>query len=493
MADQLNQDIKKQHRQYKNAAPRWQLISDCLVGEDKIKERKEAYLPYPVAIPDEIRKDPKFERKYSVYLAGASFTNFVEQTQEDLVAGCFKREVIKGENYPELIDYIDIDDAARECVSLVSSYGRALILADYPTTPQDRVLTKAEEDALSLQAFITIYHPTCVINWSSKSKGGKEILTRVVIIEQEDDGESLKTNYRELYLDVNGIYTIKLHKELSGSGVDSSQPVIQPKINGKVMDFIPAVFVGSMNNKSIVDKIPLLGIARTNIKHYQTMAELFYVQTMVGHPNLVVTGVESGATQDDAGNKIKVNIEVGTTDALLFEGGETDAKFLQIDAGNLIHFKMLEQLEKSMLEQGARIKAFGMKAGVESAEALRTRNSGSISTLAKIAVNCERAIVDVLGWCLLFMGGSEQEQADIAIDINKEFYDLTADPATITSLNAVVAGGQTPRYVLTGYLRKTGLLDESKTDEEVDADIEDSNATSAGMPRNNFGGNNNQQ
>lgn len=457
-------DIKTTHSEYAKRQARWKLISDCLGGEEQIKSEGEVYLPYPVAVDKEIRKTDDFKDNYRIYLEGAHFTNFTEQAVGDLTSGCFRRDVHIDPPLEDVdLDHILVDDITKETVKAVASYGRAFLLADYPVTGGE--VSKQDEIDNSIGAYITLYEALDVINWTTKRIGREAVLTRVVLreVEFDDDGKEIEV-YRELLL-LSGIYTVRVHRFKDGSqGVVTDADVV-PKINNAPLKRIPGTFVGSVSNNAKVDPSPVEGIARSNVKHYQTMGELFHAQTYTGHPQLVVTGAPEGFNK--AAEKTKFKVQVGAASALVLEGEGVDAKILEMNGESLVHFKTLEQLEKSMSEQGARIKSLNQTGGVESAAALRIKHGGDSSQLADVATNVERAMEFVLNWAAAFMG---YDKAEMNVDINKEFFDHAPD---VNLLRELGVNPKIPSFVLYDYMKQVGLMDDAVTDADIESALDE--------------------
>lgn len=476
-------DIKKQHKQYAANQAKWQLIADCIEGEEKVKDEKTTYLPFPIPDPDQsMANDKEFQAKYQVYIEGAHFTNYTEQSVEDLVAGCFRKDV-QVDNKPAALDYIDVDDVARDTVWHATGFGRCFVLAEYPEV--EGAIKKKDEE--NYAAYIVVYSALQCINWSSKIIAGKDATTRLVVQMEDEDG----VHWIEYFVDhADNKYKIRTHREVNNQLMYTE---VVPVLAGKKIDRIPGSFCGSVSNSSKVDRSPVHGIARSNIKHYQTWAELMHVQTYSGHPQVVLSGLPQGWLRGlqqmgkSAGSSVNneaayggeggsvgqtqqsTEIKIGASRILVLEGETSKAERLLGAGADVIHFKTLEQLEKSMLEQGARIKSFDAKGGVESPQGMKVRHAGESSQLAKIATNAERALKVAFDYAAMYMA----QASDVKVTINKEFFASEPEPTMITALTASVSGGQLPRKVLYDYSRETGLIDGDVTDEELDVDLED--------------------
>lgn len=449
-------NIKAVRAEYNDHAKTWQQIQDCTAGEQEIKEKGDLYLPFPVPHDDEIKKTKEYQQEYDIYLDGAHFSDYTSQAVEDLIAGIYRVDPIV-ENLPADLEYLTLPDFSRKAAAAVTTYGRGFALCDYPIT--DAQPDKASEEQLGLYAFFRTYAALDILNWDEVQRGGINTISRVVLREKfkgstEADEESrVRTRYRELLL-VEGVYTVRLYDEdgiLQGGD-------ITPKANGSTLDHIPGTFLGVTTNDSTIDKPPVKGIAATNIKHYQTWGELSHVQTYMGHPTLAVTGAPDGFVKKMKDNNIRIS--VGASKALVFEGDKAKADILQINGTNIIHFKTLEQLERSMADQGARLRSQNNGGGAETAEAIKLRSASDISVMASIATQVERAVVTLIGFAAEFMACTVPE--NFSFTLNKDFIQESPDAQIITGLSSLVAAQQIPSRILYRYLKRTGLMDEDE-------------------------------
>lgn len=461
---QLNPSIT--HRDYVRYQERWRKLQACLDGEEAVKAAGELYLPYPVRIDDVDKESEEYAALYELFLEGAHFVEYTSEAVEDLISSAFRRPVKIEPPLPEVLNYLDIQDIAKEMVWYVGGYGRLFWLVDYPTIET----TPSMRDDVNNRAYISLYAPLSVLDWTVSKRSGKAELVRVVLVEIDEvasTSDSIKYMYREILVNDLDIVEIRIHKE------DEERPVVLlPKASGQFLRKIPGGFCGTTSNTAKVDKSPVIGIANSNLKHYATWADLSFVQTYVGHPQTVLTGLPAGwnkayienqkALAAARGEVPDVKIRLDAANILGIEGENSDAKLLQLNTDSLVHFRTLETLEASMLEQGARIKAISKKAGVESAEALKIRSSGSMSKLAAIVLNVSEALTEAVSHIAAYMGTT----SDSVIKINTEFFTPEPDGSLVTAITAAEASKTAPRGTAIRYLQQIELVDE-------DADIEE--------------------
>lgn len=452
-------EITKTHALYGKSEKKWTRINACLLGEDTIKEGKEKYLPFPIDTETLDRKGEPFKREYSTYLEGAHYTNFTLQASEDLVSAVFRTDMIVTQ-MPDKLKYLDLETLARDVVKDVSSFGRSGVFVDYPTTEDPT----QEQDTENF-AYMEIYNTLDVLNWKVVRRGGIKTLSRVVLREAwYNDLDEAKFRYRELILDA-GVYKVRVYEDENLTVYNE----FTPQASGSPLEHIPFYFIGAVSNTADPDEPPIIGIANSNIKHYQTWAELNHVQTYMGHPMLAITGAANGFTKkaQDEG----VTFTVGARQALVMEGDTASASVLQAPDAGGIHFKTLAELKQSMTDQGANLKSGDQKNVAEAENTLKIRHSSETSVLASIAKNVEAGLEMAMDDIGLYMNTVIPD--DFSIELNKEYMDPAPDSTLVGALNTAVVSGNYRKKDFTVYLQQVGLVSEDENVETVVTELEE--------------------
>lgn len=455
--------VSEPHSDYKKAINSWELVGDCVEGEATIKREKTAYLPKPN--PTDFSNEN--QARYNAYLQRASFQNVTARTKNTLLGAAFRKEPITGK-IPTLIEYLiessTIDqlpllNLLKKSVGEVLEKGRYGILVEYP--PADSGLTKAEVEELGLRAFLAPYEAENIINW--RMTDGR--LTLVVLQEKrigEDDGFTVteEPQFRVLRL-IEGIYSQQIYNE---KGEPLGNPVIPVKSDGSQWGEIPFAFMGSENNDADVDTAPLYDMAIVNIAHYRNSADYEESLFLVGQPTPVVSGLSQGWVDDN----MKGGLHIGSRAVISLPVGAS-ASLLQAGA-NTMPMEGMEHKEKQMVALGARL--IQPQGQPETAAAVRIKYTADNSVLSGVVDNVEDAIRWALQWAGEYMG---VDPATVDIELNKTFFEEGIDPAVLTGLVPLLDRRAISIPVARDHLRKTGLIAEGKTDEEIDAEIEASN------------------
>lgn len=473
--------VQSQHQDYTKNIGRWQRVRDCVDGEDAIKLRSMGggsnsssiwaqkgtkYLPPPNP-NDESAENVD---RYRAYRDRALFTNYTGSTLTGLKGLVFRVPPVV--NVPQSLDFL-LENANAEGLTLSQMMQKSLdelcitggqgLLADYPQAPQG--LSKAQIQAMGIRPFIKAYRAESIINWREEIQNGVKVLALVVLCEDvlsvNDDGfdAEAKKQYRVLKLH-EGVYIQMLYNE-EGEHIEiEGEPFIVPrKADGSSWGHIPFCFVGAENNDPNPDKALLLDIANVNIAHYRNSADKEEASFIVGQPTPVITGLTQSWLKDVLKNKVLM----GSRGGIPLPVG-ADAKLLQASPNNLPTQGMKDK-EQEMIALGAKI--IRDTKGNETAEAAKIRFAGQNSILAIAVGNIEEAYKKAVMWCGEFIG----EMGEVAIELNREFYDKTIDPQLIAQMIQLVDRGAIGIDDLRHNLRQANLLSKDTTDEDLDNEL----------------------
>jgi len=470
-----------QHEEYTKHIARTQMLRDCDDGASAIKSRTAggigllSSMPGAVYLPAPNSDDGSTENKlrYEAYRLRANFVNFVSATKEGMLGMVFRKntELTLDPSVDYLRDNADgqgltADQLIKAVAADALLVGRFGLLVDYPAAPQG--LTVAQ--SVGLQAKILSYPFESIINWRAQVIDGQSKLTMVVLREPTqvvmDDGFGVveKMYHRVLLLE-GGAYVQRMYDEsdeLLGQEVDGAfvSDMIPRKADGSTWSVIPFAFVGSINNDSKVDKAPLYDIAEVNVAHYRNSADYEESSFIVGQP----TPAFAGLTQSWVDQNMKNGVEFGSRAAVLLPAGG-GAELLQADP-NTMPLKGMEIKEAQMIKLGARV--IQDQSGAETAEAAKIRFAGQNSKLGAIVSNVEAAFVTCIRWAGEFMGGSVEPE----VIINKDLYEVTVDPQLIIASIQLLDRGVIALPDIRQQLRRSGLIDSTRTDEQLDSDAE---------------------
>jgi len=454
--------VSDQHSEYNKFLPRWCMTRDCVEGSAEIKAGKTKYLPKPN--PEDVSAEN--DQRYQDYIERANFVGFTSSTLDGMVGMVFRKplevELQKSIEYLNLNANgggLTLDQLTRGIIGELLQTARLGLLVDYPRAPSG--LTKAEVDQLSLTANILSYQAESVLNWQTTMVGSVKMLSLVVLAEKNrelsDDGFQYieKPQYRVLRL-LDGVYYQEIWND-KNELIDVSEP---RKADGSRWSEIPFIFAGARNNDECVDKAPLYDIATINIAHYRNSADYEESCYMVGQPTPYIGGL----TQSWVDENMKNGVMLGSRRAMLLPDGG-NAGLLQANP-NQMPERGMELKEAQMVKLGARI--IQDSTGQETAEAAKIRFAGQNSKLGVIVGNTEAALLQCFEWCMWFMGGDGEN----LIEINKDFYERTADPQMVMAAIQLLDRGVIATSDLQDDLRAKGVIRQDRTNEDIDDEAE---------------------
>lgn len=422
--------MKKQkdllHPEYLQFVPYWKQIRTFVRGMNDVKE-------YIQSVTSDT--STKGRKRNKDYKDRAIYVNFPMRTRNALHGAVFRKnpEI----ELPAQIDFLlsdvngadlSIEHLAKSCVANVLEVGRHGLFVDYG----DR-------------AKIVEYTAENVSYWETNEKG---VLSLVKIL---TGGET----YKLLKIGIDGYYIEKYEK-------DELLETIEPKkFDGSRFDYIPFVFVGSVNNSPDVDEMPLWPIVDITRGHLQNSADLEDLARYL-IPTPAVTVPNRSWLEEMLPNGIYT---FGDGSIIpLPEGGS--ASLLQANE-NQMHSKLMEQKEDQLIKIGARLIS-GNNTN-RTAEEAKIMYSSENSMLDTIAGNTSEAIKWCLEVCNEFMSATQDE---IVFKLNREFFDSSINPQLVAQSILMLDRGIVATKDVRGYLRKSGFIEADRTDEDIDGEIE---------------------
>lgn len=460
--------VNFEHPQYKANKKYWRRVKDAVSGQDAIKAGGTKYLKKPIEADDE---------RWQHYKDHATYTNYTGHTLRSLIGAAFRND--PKENISEIpeLEYLktDVDgnglslnQLAQPVAEDVLSTGRSGLLVDFPAV--DGPYSKADLKAFRYRANIRRYTEESIINWRTITVGGKQKLYRVTLVEEipeYTDEFSFKPvkQYRVLALDdETGFYVQKIYNK-SNQLVQVIDTIRTAK--GEPLNYIPFVFVGSLNNDPNVDPLPLLDLANENIAMYKNSAEVENMAYNVGMPFLTVyQGKTLTLSQDMQKAIAKQKIIIGSAKAhLLGENYQVD--FNQISTDTLA-YDLMQDHRQNMIYIGSQI--ITDATGKTTATEVNSNNSATTSKLAMAVNNTSDAVRTAIFYAADF-NGLDIDKEKIEYQISTNFFEKPLDPQIITAQIMLLNNNLVSRKDVIDYLKQSNMLSKSRTLEEIDRGI----------------------
>lgn len=473
--------VSSVRKELRDKLTQYELIDDCLVGEQRIKYRKEKYLPRP----NPTDNSPENEARYDAYITRANFMNIGQQTLLGMRGQVFLRDPLV--EVPTLLEPVIVDatgggvpmeQLAQEAVDKNLAHGRAGLYVDYPnmTNPETgETIGASIQQVETGQARPTfkLLHAKDVINWRTKRRGAKLVLSLVVFredYEEADDGfeaTKVKDQWRVLRLDENDIYTIEIYRDKNGT-VPFDRYV--PKdADGNMFDEIGFTFIGATNNEPTVDEPPLYSICSLNIGHYRNSADYEESVYQLGQPTFWFSGLTQKWISDVFQDK---PIPIGALGAIALPA-DGAAGILQAEPNTLAK-EAMDQKEAQMLALGAKL--------IEGSQTQRTAteadydNISETSVLSTIAKNVSSAIQWGLIYACRFIGvvpPAEGQEGAVAYELNTEFDLVSLSPEERKTIISEYQTGLITWTEARDSLRRAGIASLSDEDAKKETESEE--------------------
>lgn len=450
----------------------WNLIEDCIKGQEAVKRGKTKYLPQPNA------EDKSVENaaRYAEYLERAVYYNATGRTLKGLVGQIFAKDVVA--DLPTELEALkanisgsglSLEQQAKKAAGNVIGFGRSALFVDYPQSEQP--LTKQQIDELYIMPTINLYGPKDVINWDTSAIGARVFLSLVVISENystpKDEFQSeVKQQFRVLRI-IDGKYQVEIwRKDEAGAHKPIAPAVIPTDASGKPFTEIPFTFIGSENNDPDVDEPLLYDMAVLNIAHYRNSADYEDSCSITGQP----TPYAAGLTQSWVDDVLKGTVCLGSRAIIPLPQGAT-AGLLQASP-NTMPFEAMAHKERQVVALGAKL--VEQKTVQRTATEVTSEEASEHSALSTVSKNLSSAYTQAFKWAAQFAGANPDK---VSVEFNSDFETSRMTPQERQQLIAEWQGGAITFEEMRYNLRRSGV-----------AYIDDEEAKSAIESEGNMGG-----
>ncbi|MCH9648835.1 MAG: DUF4055 domain-containing protein [Deltaproteobacteria bacterium] len=426
------------HPDYRERKEDWRTCRDGFAGDQAVKKAAKGgrhdYLP-PLPGHDAAAKtspwppDPDSmpnSTSYVDYVGRAHYYEVSSATKRMLAGMVFRRDpsfVDAGTRLEALIG--NINGAGQ---SLVEFSKRALdeslcvtrlgILADHTAGPADG---EDEAPISERRPFLRLFVAEDIPNWASD--GSLWVLDQQVRIGGDVFSAEVDDEKLVLGLDGSGYFQERFRK-LGDHWIRFGGRVYPKWHDGSKIEKIPFYPVSSLGNSHKVDRPVLMDLVRENLHHFRLSAALENLITWLGGAALHVGGRTSKGSVIWGSSTAIETSESGSVNIVEMNG-----------SGAAVIEKSMDRSERMMTAQGARLLEAD-KRGVEAADAIRERRSGSISTLGSLAGACSSAIESGLRDMARFLG----EEAEPTFELNRDFDSRRLTPEMAKAISAIYQG-----------------------------------------------------
>lgn len=455
---------------------KWLKVEDCLENEEKIKSKKDLYLPKPETSSDSTQN----EKSYLKYILRAVFYPVASRTMEGLLGQIFQKDIDTelSSDLEFLISDIDgagtsLEQQAKKVVKDTIAFGRCGLLSDFPIVSSDKEVTRADVENGSIRPRVMVYQKDSIINWREQNIAGETLLSLLVLKEQivsEDDGFEFEfePRWRVYQRKEDGSVTVQLWKSKSknDNGIEGSDyeedgaEITLTDYNQQPLRRIPFEFIGAVNNDSVVDDSPLYPLCCLNIAHYRNSADYEQNLFLCGQ----ATPVFAGLTDEWVKNHIDGKVTLGSANAVSLPQGAT-FDLLQAQP-NSLPMEGMRHKEEQMKAIGAKLLEPGAMKGTATEAEIEANSDASI--LSSIAKNVSSAYVNAIFNCGLFIGDYPKDEITIAL--NSEFQVMGLNAQERQEVVAAWQGGLLTWEEARNVYRRKGIAYENDVDAQLKID-----------------------
>lgn len=355
-------------------------------------------------------------KEYEQYQTRATYYNVVKRTNSALTGAMLRKPYTTNIDVDEVVIFgeLHFDEFLSEAISDIMNQGRIGLLVDFSEFKQS--------------PYIVSYDNASIINWQEV----EGILTLVVLREdtfvpKENDPYDYDkiVQYRELRIDEDGLYQVRVWKE-DGRKKFELIDSYEPSIRGQRFDVIPFTFVNTKTTTPKVEEPTLYNLAQVNISHFKTSADIEHSAHFTALPQPYI----SGDLKEE-----QSSLPIGTYEVWQLDQ-DAAVGYLEFSGSGIGALQNISvQKEEQMANMGASLLQ-GRK-GVESAEALRIRQGSESSALLMSAQATESGIQQVLSIYSLWSG----RQIEVEFELSKDFTASKLTPAELKGyVDAFLAG-----------------------------------------------------
>jgi hypothetical protein len=450
--------LDDRHQEYTKRWLQWERCRDFLAGTDALIEHDTRTAGAEGSYIERLSSRQSFD-EYKAYIRRALYDNTVKRIRNSLIGLVFSKdpiiEIPTGVNYftndADLME-TPLAEFCESVVSEVMSVGRVGVLVDRP--PSATGVSRAETQAAGIRPYFALYKAETIINWKMERVNNRWMVTRVVLDEGSD-------TIRELTLDDIGYGVTIWMKQRTGEGKPTGEYVtsgrVYPQMNNQPIKAIPFYFFGPQSGSVETVEPPLLDIVNIAKSHYQSSADLEHARFACSVPTPYFLGFSSQEVEGLALGGLN-GIHTTSADAkvgyLEYTGQGTEP----LERAMSQKYEMMARHSVDMLSDRGQAEAVGT---------VRMKVSVQTATLADMA----RSVSRLLSQALTFAGQWAGINQPAIVKLNTEYSTEGIDPQEVTALMQGVIQGTIPILDFIRRLRKVGLIEADRKDEDVISDL----------------------
>ena len=423
---------------YRETQNKWTRVRDSFLGSDAVKEKGEVYLP---------KLSSQSKKEYEAYVLRAMYVNAIKNTVQGLVGAVMRINPV-----------INAPDRIMELAQDIT--GTGVSLNDFISNMLSEQLLMGRQgilvDRTENRTYLSGYTTEQITNWMDDAIILKE--TYITHDTQDHYQMTYEVQYRELMIDEDGDYVIRIWRE--STGWESVAEFVPTKV-GQSLREIPFVALSGNELNLNPTQPPLLSLVDTNLSMYRTSADLEHGRHFTALPTPYVTGIDGDS-----------ELRIGSGSAWILPDSSSKAGYLEFTGQGL------QALEKAVEEKRGIMASLGasllqtQKSGVESAESIRLRQNSEASVLVGAVLSVQEGIAKALS----LMAEWEGVSGDIEVELNTDFVDTKISSEDLTALMSAWQSGAISHETFLYNMKKGEVIPSNVTleDEKDRIDLQNS-------------------
>ena len=405
---------------YRETQNKWTRVRDSFLGSDAVKEKGEVYLP---------KLSSQSKEEYEAYVLRAMYVNAIKNTVQGLVGAVMRINPV-----------INAPDRIMELAQDIT--GTGVSLNDFISNMLSEQLLMGRQgilvDRTENRTYLSGYTTEQITNWMDDAIILKE--TYITHDTQDHYQMTYEVQYRELMIDEDGDYVIRIWRE--STGWEAVAEFVPTKV-GQSLREIPFVALSGNELNLNPTQPPLLSLVDTNLSMYRTSADLEHGRHFTALPTPYVTGIDGDS-----------ELRIGSGSAWILPDSSSKAGYLEFTGQGL------QALEKAVEEKRGIMASLGasllqtQKSGIESAESIRLRQNSEASVLVGAVLSVQEGIAKALS----LMAEWEGVSGDIEVELNTDFVDTKISSEDLTALMSAWQSGAISHETFLHNMKKGEII-----------------------------------
>lgn len=464
-----------ENSEYSFMKRKWDIIDDCLSGEDCIKMKGEAYLPKTMGMATDKQHG---EEVYQAYKLRADFYDYpadfftaigglLRQKDPEL---SFPDEMDKQfVPHPSYVANKTFYDVYSDVIDAVTKYARHGILLDVPDGKK----------AVDLYPIIIQYNARQIKHWGTTVYKGQEVTSFIVLDESyfsydntnltqtqnpryrflglktlDEDGNELETPIYYTYSGETWDFGI-FNPPYDPDGVEiNGKFVVFPSLKGKTLPFIPFWCFGITKIGMEIEKPIIYPLCKAALALYRLSAD--YKEYLFKQGFALLFGHGFKPDQD---------IYVGGQKAVIIEDERASLQYVEISGVGLSEYRLaMEAQHQYALQIGINL----MKStGDETGQSVMRRTTLKTASLKTIAKTIAQGMTTIAKAAAYWRGLSRDDVDSILIIPNIDFSGSANDTSSFMNIYSIWSSDEKglSDYSYYAYGKKEGFITEATYDE----------------------------